>query len=77
MTKAKYQAIDKEIKLAELSLQETEALTKVLPSVRFDAPDVVINGSGGNTPTSDLLNVKLVSDIVSGLSNNKESDVKK
>ena len=77
VTKAKYQAIDKEIKLAELSLQETEALTKVLPSVRFDAPDVVINGSGGNTPTSDLLNVKLVSDIVSGLSNNKESDVKK
>lgn len=64
--KAKLEAKEsnKEIYLAELSLEETKALATALPHITLDAPDTVIMGSGdkgGNV--SDLLNVKLIQDV--------------
>jgi hypothetical protein len=56
---------NKEIYLAELALQETQALAKVLPNVNIQMPSIVMNGSGdGGSGVTDLLSTKLVQDIL-------------
>jgi len=64
VTKAKYQAIDKDIKLAELGLQEAEAIAKVLPNVSIKMPEIVMTGGGEGSAVSDLLSTKLVKDLI-------------
>lgn len=63
VTKAKYNAIDKDIKLAELDLEAAKAIAKALPHINIEMPQMVINGNGQGS-VSDLLNVKLVKDLM-------------
>lgn len=71
--KAKLQAkqSNKEIYLAELSLEEAKAIATVLPLVKIDTPDIVMSAGGQGNGVSDLLSTKLVQDLVKTVKSNK------
>ena len=73
VAKAKLQAkqSNKEIYLAELSLEEAKAIAAVLPQVKIDTPDIVMSGNGQGNGVSDLLSTKLVQDVVKTVKSNK------